>query len=618
MATFKPMKAPDPIEISVFKGINESVGETEIEPNEFVYMRNFRITKNYKLQKRPGHQTLIDFNNNSNVQGVWTGKLGNDNIMIVLNDGKVYEYDMDIDTDTTLITELISEGTVTQIGTITDIKTSVFFFIDKIYFLNGTDYKEYDGSTYQDVVPYVPTMSINALPDGSNATAFEELNLLTSSRKETFIGDGTSKNFKFVTTTDYEEISMESVTVNGETVSWSRSATDDNFFTTVDGTNAPPVDSEVIVTYSLDNIDNEDLVKGHKYTIDFGVGNDTNLFIFGSDSEKNKFRYSYLNMANYFPANSFTTVGNNDFAITSLKPQYQNLIVSKENRTMIVKPEVNTNFATNAALQPYNFPYFDLNEGVGNIAPNQGRLVENRLVTLYGFSMWAWASNTNVEDERNAQIISDRLKLSLETLNLKNAVTYDYQKQKEYWVNVDDLVYIWNYGNDTMYIYEGFDASEYFDVDGVLHYCSKTGTVEIVDQDYLADGEELGTDISCIAKSGFADFGMLERRKIMRYEWLAINPSNRTSVDLYFLTDRKTEDDANLKTKTVEYKLLNFDDIDFNDFSFLTNVNPQPFRIKLKERKFTYIQTVFKHESNNEDLTVLKLLLKCKVQGYSK
>lgn len=616
MATYKPRKAPDPIDIDVFKGINEAVGQTEIEPNEFIYMRNFRITKNYKLQKRPGHHTLIDFNNTKAVQGAWHGTVGSKEVMIVINDGKVYEYDMTSTTENTLINDLISDGTVTQIGTITDVKTSIFFFVGKVYFLNGTDYKEYNGSTYQDVEPYVPTVYINALPDGSSGANFEELNLLTNKRKETFIGDGTSTDYYYVTTTDYDNITVESVTVDGASVGWSR--TPGNPYLVIDPGNVPPADSEVIVEYSLDNIDNADLVKGHKYAIDYGVKNDTNLFIFGNDTEKNKFRYSYLNMANYFPANSFTQVGNNDFPITDMKPQYQSLIVSKENRTMIVKPEVNTNFNDNTALPPYIFPYFDLNENVGNIAFNQARLIENSLVTLDGFSMWAWASNTSVEDERNANIISDRLKLSLSGLDLSKAVTFDYQKEKEYWVNVDDKVYIWNYGNDTMYIYDSIKANEYFDVDGVLHYASKNGTLEVVKQEYLADSEELGDDIICKAKSGFTDFDMLERRKIMRRQWVAIAPETRTSLDYYFLSDRTTEDDPNLKIETVEYKQLNFDDIDFDDWSFLGLTNPQPFQTRLKEKKFTYLQYVLKHESNNEALTVLKMLLKCKVQGYSR
>ena len=199
-------------------------------------------------------------------------------------------------------------------------------------------------------------------------------------------------------------------------------------------------------------------------------------------------------------------------------------------------------------------------------------------------------------------------------LNLRNAITFNYQNQKEYWVNVDNIVYIWNYGNNTMYKYNNITATQFIEYEDEIIYASQ-GTVELIDENYVADGETLGTSIPCIGKLGFTDLGMLNLEKNMRDEWVAIEPASRTSAIIKFVTDRKNEEQS--KELLVEYVLMDFNNIDFNDFSFLTNVNPQPKRLKGKIKKFTYLQTIFENDTNDETLTVLKLLLPVKAHRYS-
>ena len=94
MARFIASKPPAPIEISRYLGINEAVGETEIALGEATTQVNFRITQNFKPQKRTGHKTWINYGNVKDVQGMWEGTIGGKNVLIVVNDGKVHEYKM--------------------------------------------------------------------------------------------------------------------------------------------------------------------------------------------------------------------------------------------------------------------------------------------------------------------------------------------------------------------------------------------------------------------------------------------------------------------------------------------------------------------------------------------
>jgi hypothetical protein len=612
MAKMDVGKEPKPIEIDEFFGINEAVGETQIKSGEWVKGFNFRITKNMKAQKRPGHHTFIDFEAAGDGQGLWEGTLDGTNMMLVCWNGNVYEYDMSISTTKTLLSELITDGVVTIVGAITDVKTDIFWFNSKVYFLNGTDYKEYDGTTYQDVTPYVPTIALNAPPAGGG-TLFEEINLLTGAKIQTFIGDGASTLYQLAESGLDADLLI--ITVDGVSLTEGVNFTVNRTLGQVTFSVAPINLAYVSIQWVKVNAGNSDLVKNHKFAVQFGVNNDTNLFIFGNVNEKHVFRFSGINKAGYFPANSFVGVGSDEFAITSLQPQYQSLLVYKKNSTKIVDPTSNPNFADNTGLNPYNFGYRALNDSIGNLAPNMVQLVTDKPVSLDGVSMRLWASTTSVRDEREPEIISDRLKLSLQVLNLATAVTFDYEFQKELWVNVDDIVYIWNYGNNTMYKYSNIKATEFIDVEGDIYYTAN-GTVEHINENFLADGTVLGDTIPCKIYGGFSDFDSLEWRKMMRDEWLAIAADSRTSCTIGFLTDKINEEDV--KFKTVEYKTMDFDNIDFNDFSFLTNLNPQPNRLKLKVKKWTYIQWLMENDTNNETLTILKLLMKAQLQGHSK
>lgn len=608
MAKFTPRKKPKPVDTNKFLGVNESVGITGLKNGEASYIQNFRITKDYKAQKRNGHHVFINFDTGA-VQGSWYGTLDGNTIMIVCHGGNVYEYDMTIDTDTVDIADLITEGTVSIIGTLADLPVDIQWFQSKIYFRNGSDYKEYDGNTYQDPVPYVPTVSLNGPPAGGG-TVFEEINLLTGEKIQTFIGDGVATTYvlgesgldsiDYVKINGVDVVSYTSDLVNGQATSISP---------------IPALEDAVEIKWTKVTAGASDLVTNHKYATDFGVGNDTQVFIWGNPNEKNRVRFSDLLKANYFPANSFITVSSDEFAVTDLKAQYQSLLVFKEQQTHIIRPEPNTNYTTNTGLNPYVFPVYDLNEVVGNIAPKGVRLIENQPVSIDGYSVWRWFSETGVEDERNATIISDRIQLSLQALNLSVAVTFDYQNQKEYWLNVGSNLYIWNYGNNTFYKYTNVDANQFLDVEGQVYFNSD-GVVNRFGDTFTADGEVAGNNIHAIMRLGFMDFDALELRKSSRYVWISINPASQTSLDISFPTDRVNEEEATVYT--TEYRLMDFNNIDFNNFSFLTNYNPQPKRIKARIKKYTYVQVVCENDSNSETLVILKLLMQAQTQGYSK
>ena len=119
-------------------------------------------------------------------------------IMLVHSGSKLYKG------DTVLYTGL--RETVSQ----------AFAYEDKWYFKDGQHYLVYDGETIAPVVGYVPTTTIARKPMGGG-TKYEEVNMLSPRRKNSFLADGGSFDF-FLDVTKIDEDFVPIVTLNGEIV----------------------------------------------------------------------------------------------------------------------------------------------------------------------------------------------------------------------------------------------------------------------------------------------------------------------------------------------------------------------------------------------------------------
>lgn len=592
MATFKPVAKPKPIKISKFLGLNTSVGETEIKLGEAVSMENYKITKNYKPQKRKGHSAFIDYGNTKPVYGGWYGVIGSKELLVTVNDGKVYEYNF-------------STKLNTQIGTMTDAPTFIFYFQNKLYFMNGSQYKEYNGTTFQDVVPYEPVIAVETPPTGGG-TNFEETNNLTGAKWQEFLGNGTST--EFVLKEQNIDADLVQAKVNGATKVETTDFTVNRTTGKVAFLVAPPNESLVEIRWVKVIVGQADLIKKHKFAIKFGPSNDTNIFIWGNPDEKNTYRVSGTEKPNYFPANSLYRVSDNEYEITSLKPQYDRLLIYKRNRTHYTYAQTNPFYETNQGLNPYIYPSYDLNESVGNEPMNGVQLVENDPVSIKSQSVWRW-SNTQVEDERNASIVSDRVKELLLEEDLSNAVTFDYQREKELWINVENRVYVWNYGNDTWYFYRGIKGYWFTEIDEV--YFGSDGKVF-----KRGSQNDDGVAINSYIELGFTDFGINNLYKNTRKIWITLQPEGRTSCVVNFATDREEFDENN--EQEVVYAFLNFNDVDFNFFPFTTNPNPQGERLRVRAKKYQYIKYRFENNRLNQGLTILNFEVQADASGEVK
>lgn len=73
-------------------------------------------------------------------------------------------------------------------------KSYFFVYNNILYIKDGINYLQYDGTTLKDVEAYIPTTSISRTPAGGG-TIYQDVNMLSNYRKNTFVADGTSTDY---------------------------------------------------------------------------------------------------------------------------------------------------------------------------------------------------------------------------------------------------------------------------------------------------------------------------------------------------------------------------------------------------------------------------------------
>lgn len=143
---------------------------------------SLNVWKDYKetesIRTRPEMELYEVFD--TPIYGIFFYKVGNTEIMLV-------------HTGTTLCK--LANGAKTVLYTGLNPKQSNAFIYNNIwYFIDGINYLQYDGQEIGEVVGYAPTTTIGRKPSGGG-TKYEDVNMLTGIRVNTFLADGESREF---------------------------------------------------------------------------------------------------------------------------------------------------------------------------------------------------------------------------------------------------------------------------------------------------------------------------------------------------------------------------------------------------------------------------------------
>jgi hypothetical protein len=572
MATIPTSANLTPITINKFLGINLSnTGDTQIKLGESGNMNNFYITNDYKLRKMYGYKCFYNFE--TPIKGMFSAVLNRIHYLLVATDNKLY-YFLSDELDNEEDWDNLEPHLIGNIGTD---ECSFFTFDNKVYILCGK-YMSWDGTTLKEVEGYIPKVFI-ATPPAGGGTEYEDINLLTGKKHQTFNGDGNSTTYKLA---ESNILSVDKVEVDGEIT---------NDYTvnleagTVTFNTAPSENLDNVDIYWNKNNGSRHFIEKMKFGTIFGGDVDTRVFLYGNPDERNRIRYSSpedgIPSVEYFSAFSQLEAGPKNFAVTDLTRQYDRLLVTTN------KPEAY--YLTISTLQldedttTTSIQTFPLNEVHGNIAMGQGQVINNEPVTIENGAIIKWKS-TNVRDERNMEDISQKIKLDLIDINLVNVKTLDFQNDNQLWIALTNRIYIYNYFNETYSRITIPDEIKYLEkLDNSVYMSTDQGKL-------MKFGEQFddydGVIIDSKWEMNFYDFDTPYLRKTMKKLWVLMQPQAKASATIGYITNKNESPTK----KKIEYSLVLLDDVDFSDFSFQVSNNPQPFRLKLKAKKFTNLK----------------------------
>ena len=608
-AQIKVQKDIKPAVIDKFLGLNISnTGETQIQLGESGDMDNFYITNDYKLRKMYGYRNIYDFE--TPIKGMYTTNLGGVEYLLVATDGKLYYFTKD-----QLEGEIVGLEP-TLIGNILDNEVSFFTFDKKVYILCGK-YMSWDGTTLKEVEGYTPLVFINSKPEGGGVV-YDEINMLSPKKHQTFNGDGVSTDFHIA---QQGVTSIDKVLVDGEEKTITTDYTVDltNGVVSFVGTAPQQAMDNVDIYWTLDDGDRH-IIDGMKFGTVFGGDLDTRVFLYGNSECQNRTYFSGLEdgkpSVEYFPATAQVDVGPSNFALTDLTRQYDRLIATTnrpEAYYMTISTEslpITLSDATSTTRLVPSVGTFPLNEVHGNVAPGQGQLIDNYPVTIDRNAIIQWKAS-NVRDERNMEDISQKIRLDLITKDLRHFKTLDHQSENQLFVYHGELMYIYNYFNKTFSRIRTTDYMNYItDLNNRVYSGTNEGKVMQWGEEYTTYN---GETINAHWEMNFESFGTSYLRKTMNRLWVLMQPQVWSSADIGYVTNRNES-----KTrKHIEYKILLMEDVDFANFSFSISRNTQPFRLKLKAKKFTNMKITIDN-TENTDCTILELALKVESFGESK
>lgn len=520
------------------------------------------------------------------VRGLWSGFVAGQEVLCAACNGYLWQLSRGED----------GSWSKTACGTIdTDEDVYMFGFSDNLYLLNGSQYRVWNGTALTDVGGYRPMVAVSVPPEGGGTT-LEQINKMTGARRVRVSPDGTATVFHLpeqnLASVDY----VQYVASGTDITSYDVDLTDG----TVTIAPAPAEGTNSIeIGYSVTE-DTHDEILGMRYAELYNGSQDTRVFVYGDGTNRcfySGIDYDGLPRADYFPDLNVAHVGDENTAITAMIRHYDRLLCFKlDSAWAIGYSQVTLADGTITA----GFYVAPINRSVGNCAPGQAVLVENRPRTLDGRSVVEWKSTSssgNINgDERNAERVSQRVDETIRTFDLATAKTfYDKYAHEYYVIGADGTALVHGIDADAWYVYTNFAAKCLINYMDELYFGTADGYLRHFSTQYFSDE---GEAIDAYWESGSMPFAADFQRKYSAMLWVGIRPDDNGYLEVSAKTDRKTD-----------FAVYSFETADAAQV-------PEMNRIKLKAKKFTYYNLILANNTSDKTATVVSVDIRVRGTGY--
>lgn len=607
---------------AAFRGADFSTDPSLVDRTRSPLCTNIIADGGGMPQKRDGWRVLHELT--GKVNGLFTGVFGGTRKNLAHVGTKLYVWDDDT-TPAQLLTGL------------PDHKSRAAYLAGKLWIVTGGGFYVYDGAAaervYGSAGAYIPTTVITRMPTGGGVS-YEDVNMLTPYRKNAFQTDGSAVTF----TLDGEIDDTGDVTcwvwgVEVTPASIDRANGTVTFATAPAAPDAGSADG-LVVQFPHTVSGYSDRVDKCAILATYGVGTNDRLVISGNPDYPNLDWISAVGDPTYFPDLGYSAVGAESSAIMGYcrVGGYQAVVKADDGADSTV-------FLRQAELSDEGEARFPLRQaiaGVGAVSPGSFASLLDDPLFLSRNGVMAIASNS-ITSEKIAQnrswFVNARLTREeglsdaeaviwngMYLLALPNGHVYvldgrqsksyrseslgDFVYECCYWENIPAACWMCVRGGETEELYFGT-------ADGRI--CKVNSDIESVTR-YSDDGAA----IEAVWATKYDDDGTPALRKTMlkRGCCVTIKPYARSSGTVYFRSDRTSGEEK--KTSSKQMDILNFEDIDFERFTFNTDDSPQEIFLNRKVKNYKRLQIIVRNGEVNEGFGIFQITKHFVVGNFAK
>lgn len=463
-----------------FLGIDERAGcSTDIK--SMPRLVNFKIDEAGRLKKREGCKLFAKVSDGKPVTMLWSGSVNERSCLYAACQTTVYYYNA-------------VKSSFIALGDTSAQVTDIFCYRDKVYVLGGNIY-EVNSKTIAPVTGYVPLVATSCAANGSG-TALESPNMLTSSRRVRYNGDGSSVDYVLP---EQGLASVDSVTVDGEacTIKYTAHLS----LGIIEFAEPFPVGiNNIEIQYSMPyDKTSESMIRRCKKCVTF----EDRLFLYGNNDCGEYLFHSDLAdgipSATYFGEASYHVF---DSTVTALCTCYNRLLVFFERAAKFMYSELKTDLLGNVYT---SFPVYQLNDSKGHIIRGNCVSLNNTPITLSADGLNRWVS-TVISDERSAKEFSERVHKILRTMLETKAdiLIINRAAYGEIWICNTYCALIYNSVSDCFYYYDIKNISSAAEYDRGVLVGKTDGSVYLFSDEYNTDN---GDAISAEFETPYCTFG---------------------------------------------------------------------------------------------------------------
>ncbi len=594
-----------------------------------------------KVRKRMGYHLIHKFD--ARINGVYTLSLEDKTKTLIHSGTKLYEYDFkNPDTKPTVI----YEGLADERAFVRQVKSKLYI-LDGVKFLTYGEFEKETETTADDKeeekekefvvkavsdIAYVPTIIISRNPTGGGTT-LEPLNLIGTRWKESFLSDGTAREYQLTTKElDDSKVKAQLLQSDGtyKDVLEGSGLTVDRKTGKVTFSTAPPKSpvtgkDNVIIEAGKSREGYADKINKCKVSILFGVnGSADRLFITGNPEFKNYDWYSQINDPTFFGDTWYSVLGQDSSEIIGYSV-ISDLLAAHKNEGDDVRNVIlrRGNLDSDGKV---TFPIAGAIQGRGAVGRFNFAYINE---PLFATDLGIYAITAqDITAEKYTQSRSFYIDKALREEDLENSTAITFNEY--YVIATDKRVYLLDglqktYERNTPYSsyqYECYyweipNIRTLFKIDGNLAFGTVKGEImefykDVEDQlSYNDNGEPIPArwDLPAI------DGKYFYKNKTFRYMSIRVASAIATGFDV-FAQSRGTW--RKLFDAGARARFLDFTYIDFSAFSFSGDQTPQTIGGKIKIKKVDKASFSIRNEKLNEPFGIYNIALEYTEQGNFK